>query len=234
MLKLTPKEKEKRTAGMRAGMTRERIAQAATKLWLAGGASTFSLRALATNLDVAPATIRAHFRGGAGELLDEVARIALAELGPPFQPQQAPEDYLRAFFRRALAAFRNQPQLGRLVILRLSDDPLLSPTFAERIAACLAATAANQDMAWALELFLTRLSALAIIETARWLASDPKDIEERILDQTSVLSEVEFPTLRLVGDKLAAAMAARRAAGGLDAVADATTAALIAELAKGA
>ncbi len=234
MLKLTLKKKEKRTAGMRAGMTRAGIAQAATKLWLSGGANNFSIRALAKSLDVAPATIRAHFKGGAGELLNEIARAALAELAPPYKPQQAPEDYLRAFFRGVLAAFRKQPQFGRLVILHLSDDPLLSPLFAERMCATLAAIAANQDMAWALQLFLNRLAGLALLETASWLAGQPKDIEERILDQTSVLSEVEFPTLNLVGEKLAAAMAARGAAGGLDAVADAAAAALIAELAKGA
>jgi hypothetical protein len=57
MLKLTPKKKEKRTAGMRAGMTRAGIAQAATKLWLSGGATNFSILALAKALDVAPATV---------------------------------------------------------------------------------------------------------------------------------------------------------------------------------
>jgi AcrR family transcriptional regulator len=234
MLKLTPKKKEKRTAGMRAGMTRAGIAEAAAELWLSGGATNFSIRALAKALDVVPATVRAHFKGGTGELLDEIARGALAQLTPPYMPQQDPKDYLRDFFRALLASSRKQPQLGRLVILRLSDDLLLSPIFAERIAATLAAIATQQDVASALRLFLDRLAGLVMAETASWLANAPEDVEARILQQTSVLSSAEFPTLKLAGEKLAADMMKRGAAGALDAIADAAAAALIAELAKGA
>jgi AcrR family transcriptional regulator len=234
MLKLTPKKKETRTAGMRAGMTRAKIADAAAKLWLSGEVRNLSIRALAKALDVVPATIRAHFKGGTGDLLDEIARAALAELAPPYKPQQDPKDYLRDLFRALLATFRKQPQLGRIVILRLSDDPLLSPIFAERIGATLAAIAKEQDVAWALQLFLNRLAGLVMMETASWLASAPQDIQAKILKQTSVLSSAEFPTLKLTGEKLAADLMKRGAAGGLDEVADATAAALIAELAKDA
>jgi len=35
-------------------------------------------------------------------------------------------NYLREFFRSALVSFRQRPTLARLVILELTDDPLLS------------------------------------------------------------------------------------------------------------
>jgi len=162
-----------------------------------------------------------------------MARAALAELAPPYKPQQDPKDYLRDFFRALLAAFRKQPQLGRLVILHLSDDPLLSPLFAERIGATLAAIAKEKDVAWALQLFLNRLAGLVITETASWLASEPKDIEAKILKQTSALSSTEFPTLQLASEKLATDLAKRGEAGYLDKAADAAADALIAELKKG-
>ena len=138
---------------MRAGMTRARIAEAAGKLRLEGGADNFSIRAVAKALGVVPATIRSHFKGGMDDLLTEITRSALAELTLPYKPQQDPKDYLRGFFRTALAAFRQQPQLGRLVVTHLSDDPLLSPVFAESICATLAAIAKTQDVGWAFQLF---------------------------------------------------------------------------------
>jgi len=217
---------------MRAGMTRAKIVEAAGKVRLAGGADNFSIRAVAKALDVVPATIRSHFKGGMGDLLDEITRSALAELTPPYKPQQDPKDYLRDFFRATLAAFRQQPQLGRLVVAHLNDDPLLSPVFAERICATLAAIAKTLEVGWALQLFLNRLSGLVITETASWLASEPEAIKAKVLKQTSVLSGAEFPTLKFAGEKLAADLIKRGAAGYLDTVADATADALIAELAK--
>ncbi len=232
MLKLDPKKK-KRKAGMRAGMTRAGIAEAASKVRLSGGAENFSICAVAKALGVVPATIRSHFKGGMDDLLAEITRSALTELTPPYKPQQDPKDYLRSFFRTALAAFRQQPQLGRLVVAHLSDDPLLSPVFAERICATLAAIAKTQDVGWAFQLFLNRLAGLVIMETASWLASEPEAVKTKVHKQTSVLSGAEFPTLKFASEKLAADLIKRGAAGHADKVANATADVLIAELAKG-
>jgi AcrR family transcriptional regulator len=229
VLKLVLKKK-KRKAGMRAGMTRARIAEAAGKVRLEGGADNFSIRAVAKALGVVPATIRSHFKGGMDDLLAEITRSALT---PPYKPQQDPKDYLRGFFRSALAAFRQRPQLGRLVVAHLSDDPLLSPVFAERICATLAAIAKTKDVGWAFQLFLNRLSGLVIMETASWLANEPGAVKTKIHKQTSVLSGAEFPTLKFASEKLAADLIKRGAAGYVDKVANTTADALIAELAKG-
>ena len=83
------------------------------------------------------------------------------------------------------------------------------------------------------QLFLNRLSGLVIMETASWLACEPEAVKTKVHKQTSVLSGAEFPTLKFGGEKLAADLIKRGAAGYLDKVANATADALIAELAKG-
>ena len=227
-------KKKKRKAGTRAGMIRAKIADAATKLWQSGEADNFSFREVAKALNVVPATIRAHFKGGMGDLQDEVARSALAELTPPYKPQQDPKDYLRDFFRAMLATFRQKPPIGRLVVRRLSNAPLLSPVFAERMCATLAAIAKEQDVAGALQLFLNRLAGLIIMEAASGLTiGEPEAIKAKILKQTSALPSAEFPTLKLAGEKFAANLAKRGAPDYLEKAADAAAAALIAELTKG-
>jgi len=231
-LVLKKKPKVKRTAGMRAGMSRAKIVEGAAKVWLSGGADNFSIRAVANALEVAPATIRAHFKGGMGELLVQIVSHALVDLTPPYKPHQDAKDYLRDFFRAALAAFRQNPELGRLVVIHLSNNPLLSPVFAERTCATLAAIAKKQNVAWALRVFLERIAGLIMIETSNWSLRKPQDVEADVLKQTSSLSPTEFPTLKLAGHKLALHLTKSAAASELDKVADAAAEALITELAK--
>ena len=95
-----------RKAGQRAGMTCAKIVDAAVKLWDSAGPEGFTIRKLALQLKVVPTTIRAHVKGGIGELRREVARRVLADLTRPYKPNQDPNDYLREFFRSALASFR--------------------------------------------------------------------------------------------------------------------------------
>ena len=77
-------------------------AAAATKLWLTTGPEKFTIRELAKQLKVGPTTIHAHFKGVIRDLRREIARRALEDLTPPYQPNQTPKDYLRAFMRSAL------------------------------------------------------------------------------------------------------------------------------------
>ena len=116
------KKPTKRKAGQRAGMTRAKIVDAAVKLWDSAGPEGFTIRKLALQLKVVPTTIRAHVKGGIGELRREVARRVLADLTRPYKPNQDPNDYLREFFRSALASFRQRPTLARLVTFR-SEAP---------------------------------------------------------------------------------------------------------------
>ena len=231
MTKIILKAK-KRKAGTRAGMTRAKIVDAATKLWLSGGPDNFSIRAVAKCLNVVPTTIRAHFKRGMGELLNEIAGSAAAALAPPYKPQQDPKVYLRGLFHSALFAFRQKPQLGRLVVLRLSNDPFLNPVFAERICATLAAIAKKGDVARGLHIFLEHFAGLIIVETSSWAAGKPEEAKAKALEQIEALSSTEFPTLRIAGEMLAVDLKKRGAPGYLKKTADAAADALIAALAN--
>ena len=83
---------------------------------------------------------------------------------PPYKPNQNPIVYLREFFRSALAFFCQRPNLARLVILELTDDPLLSLVFAERMFATIAGLAAKVDLIWGLELLIGRLTEATMID----------------------------------------------------------------------
>ena len=224
------KKAAKRKVGQRAGMTRAKIVDAAVKLWEASGPEGFKIRKLAVQLKVVPTTIRAHVKGGIGDLRREVARRVLADLTPPYKPNQDPNDYLEAFFLSALASFRQRPRLARLVILELTDDPLLSLTFAERMFATIAALAAEADLIWGLELLIGRLTEVTMIESGAWALRDPKDTVSLIQTRLVSASKTEFPTLTHAPNKLGAKLIQRTEPDYLQKRAVAAVAALVADL----
>jgi AcrR family transcriptional regulator len=190
------KEKAARAAGEHAGMTREKIYMGAITLWEAQKEADFSLQELATALNVSRATIRFHFKGGASEILDEISQSFFEGLTPPFSLSAEPTDYLRKVFETALKYFRKSPSLCRQAIVRLTDRPLLSPIFAERICATVAAIAEDQDSAYGLELVINRLAGLILIETGVWALAKPAAVEAEIKTAISKLPPTEFPTLK--------------------------------------
>jgi AcrR family transcriptional regulator len=223
---------KKRKAGTRAGMTRAKIIEAATKLWLSRGPDEFSVRTLATTLKVGPTTIHAHIKGGVGELRREIARAILGQLAPPYKPAQEPEDYLRALFRSALATFRQKPVAGHLVVLAMAHDPLLSPVFAERLLATIAAISGDQDLSRHLHLVIEQLGRLILFETGDWAMAPPEANQRSVLATIGALPEAEFPTLKQSVDKLAAEPLKRAHANYFNNVADNAVDAVLAELGK--
>src|ERR1700744_4226621 len=152
--------KKKRKRGQRAGLTRDKIRDASLKVWMEKPAEDFSLNDVARALDVFPVTIRSHYKGGRGEILDEIARDILIGIAPPFTSKNDPKAYLSAVFSEAATIARKSPSLLRELAFRLADRPLLSPQFAERICAILADLAPEADAAWGLKLVINRLSGL--------------------------------------------------------------------------
>ena len=163
----------KRKPGQRAGMSQSKIATAASQLWAEVGPDNFTIRKVARKLKVGPTTIHAHFEGGLGQLRREVARRALANLTPPYEPKQDPKDYLRAFLRSSLSSFRKQAHIGRLVVMELTNDPFLNPVFAERMGATIRALNEGSDLITALELFIARWAGLVLVEIGAWARQDP-------------------------------------------------------------
>ena len=85
--------------------------------------------------------------------------------------------------------------VARLVILELTDDPLLSLMFAERMFATIAGLAAKADLVWGLELLIGRLTEATMIESGAWARRDPKLAVDHIQARIVKASKTEFPTL---------------------------------------
>jgi AcrR family transcriptional regulator len=159
----------KRAAGHRAGLTRAKIAITAAKLWQQAGPDRFTIRTLAKMLRVVPTTIYAHFKGGEPDLRREIARVTLEGLTLHYQPKQDPKDYLRAFLRSVLRSFRP----GRLVLVELAHDPMLSLAFVERMAMTIKALSGKQDLIEGVELLISRFAGLALVEIGNWAIVNP-------------------------------------------------------------
>jgi hypothetical protein len=132
-----------------------------------------------------------------------------------------------------MQAFRQQPQLGRLVVLRLTDNPLMSPVFAERILKTIAGLTKKQNLAWGLNRFLEHLAGLTMVETGDWATKEPASVKKGILTYVSNLSKPELPTLKQAADILAADLFKRTKAVYLEKESAWVTDALVSELLKG-
>ena len=214
-------------------MNRAKIAAEATKLWQTLGPDEFTIRQLARKLKVGPTTIHAHFKGGIRDLRKEIARRALADLTPPYQPNQNAKDYLRAFLQSAVSSFRQQPSLGRLVAFELTDDPLLSLVFAERMGATIVGLVGGVDIIRALDLLVGRLVGLVMVETGALARGDPNSAGTVLQARLIGVSGTEFPTLKQAQQTLGAALIQRGEPDYLSKKANAVAAAFIADLSKG-
>jgi AcrR family transcriptional regulator len=214
-------------------MTRAKIAVTAAKLWQQTGPDGFTVRALAKMLRVVPTTIYAHFHGGEPELRREIARVTLEGLTPHYQPKQDPKDYLRAFLRSVLESFRQNPHLGRLVLVELADDPMLSLSFVERMAMTIKALGGKQDLIDGVELLVSRLAGLALVEIGNWARAKPQMQRARVQVLVYNAAAPEIPTLKSSSKSLGVGLEKRAGESYLSKQADRLANALIAEWSKG-
>jgi AcrR family transcriptional regulator len=229
-----PEQITQRKVGERAGMDRSKILQAALSLWLKKGPEGCSIRAVAAVLGISPTTIHSHFKGGAKKLKEDLAREALAKSAPPYKPGQDSKDYLRQLFRSLLEASRQNPHLGSLIVIALTEDPLFSPVFAERLCVTLTAISKKLPLAIALQHTLNRLAGMVVMETSRWAFVKPQVAKATLAARISGLTESEFSTLKSVGETLALGPERRSKAGYLERMGFSTADSLIQELQRGA
>jgi AcrR family transcriptional regulator len=188
-------KKKKRKPGSRAGMTREKIALAAATQIEKLGEEAFSMRQLARTLGVAPTTISSHFKGGLAEIEDEVVKVILADVAPPFRPLQTPTEYLEGMFASALSVLHGRPTVSMLTILRLTHNLLLVSNIAERSLTSLAAMGvAPTQLGPAYREILQTLFGLILDGPGRAYLL-PKSEKFRETFDFSKLSESEYPQL---------------------------------------
>jgi AcrR family transcriptional regulator len=204
-LKKTSKSKPKRKPGKRAGLTKSAIAAGATKLIETVGPAEFSLRKLASAMGVGPTSIHAHFKGGVGAILKAISVQALAGTTRPFKPMEEPAEYLRELLLKILLALHARPTVARLVVLRLSSDPIMDPLLAERLLLTLTALgvpakALPKKFQRAMGVILEMISTVS----ARSGAAEQKDLSAEVHEAIAALSASEFPNLTELREALVA------------------------------
>jgi hypothetical protein len=157
-------------------------------------------------MGVGPTSIHAHFKGGTEAVLGAIAAQALAGTTRPFKPTEEPAEYLRELLLKMLQALHARPTVARLVVLRLSSDPILDPLLAERLLLTLTALGVPAEalpkmfqraMGVILEMILT--------VSARSGAAEQKGLSAQVHKAIAALSSTEFPNLTELREALVAA-----------------------------
>jgi AcrR family transcriptional regulator len=189
-----PRPRRKRRAGERAGLSKDKIIAAATRLY--EQTQALSLRALAKALGVVPTTIKSHFKGGASEITAAIARAAIARLARPYRPQEPPAEYLGDVFMGFLERLKDHPMVARLVVIELSSNPLLDPFLAERILLCVQELGAKPEyLPRGLRRVIGGLSDMILTESAQSGEIRQKVLAELITHCVARLAANEFSML---------------------------------------
>ena len=137
-MKKTASEPKPRTAGRPAGggaLSRQRIAEAALAHIDAFGLGAFSMREIAAQLGVYPATVHWHVSTREA-LLAEVAATVMAEVTPP-RGQLTWQEWIAELFRRCRAAVRRHPNVAQLLGAQLVSNGSLPTELVEGVLAAL-------------------------------------------------------------------------------------------------
>jgi AcrR family transcriptional regulator len=195
-IKKTSKPKPKRKPGTRAGLTKSGIAADATKLIETLGPGEFSVRKLASAMGVGPTSIHAHFKGGTEAVLEAVALGALAGTTRPFKPMEEPAEYLRELLLKILLALHARPTVARLVVFRLSSDPIVYPLLAERLLLTLTALGVpGEALPKKFQTAMGVILEMILTVSARSGAAEQKGLSARVHKAIAALSASEFPNL---------------------------------------
>ncbi|MEU1664761.1 helix-turn-helix domain-containing protein [Streptomyces sparsogenes] len=106
-----------RTAGQRAGLTRETVLRAARELLAEGGLTALSMRALAGRLDVAPNALYSHVANKTA-LIDDLLDDVLAGVEAPAPDTGAPVTRLHQLMASTYTVLLAHPDLVPLYLSR--------------------------------------------------------------------------------------------------------------------
>jgi hypothetical protein len=158
-----------RSAGQRAGLTREKIAYLAFKYFGSVGPKDFTIRKFAAKFHIAPTTIRTHFKGGPNELRMAIAWHTLSFLG---HSVENPQQFLNEVFSDALKRLAIEPALWPLVAVELTNNPFVSSLFAERVCSSIVSIAPKCPPIDGLEIVCSRLAGMVLLESGAWARND--------------------------------------------------------------
>ena len=137
-MKKPPPEPKPKTAGRPAGggaLSKQRIAEAALAHIDEFGLGAFSMREIASQLGVYPATVHWHVSTREA-LLAEVAATVMAEVTPP-PGKQTWQEWIAELFRRCRAAVRRHPNVAQLLGAQLVSNGSLPTALVEGVLAAL-------------------------------------------------------------------------------------------------
>lgn len=181
---MAPKAKPQNPRGRRAGLTRERVLDAAIDLIDRNGLESFSLRRLACAIGVEPMSLYNHV-ANKDDLLDGVVELVMAKLAS----NEPPTGTWQEQARRSATAFRHtllgHPQVSVIVLTRpvLTDLPLgvLRDTVAPLIAAGLPPAEAV-IVVRTFTAFLTGAILRELGSTSSFAAIDPETSRARVAE----------------------------------------------------
>ena len=137
-MKKTAPEPKPKTAGRPAGggaLSKQRIAEAALAHIDEFGLGAFSMREIASQLGVYPATVHWHVSTREA-LLAEVAATVMAEVTPP-PGKHTWQEWIAELFRRCRAAVRRHPNVAQLLGAQLVSNGSLPTELVEGVLAAL-------------------------------------------------------------------------------------------------
>ncbi|SDI79273.1 TetR/AcrR family transcriptional regulator [Variovorax sp. OV700] len=137
-MKKPPPQPKPKTAGRPTGggaLSKQRIAEAALAHIDEFGLGAFSMREIASQLSVYPATVHWHVSTREA-LLAEVAASVMAEVTPP-PGKQTWQEWIAELFRRCRAAVRRHPNVAQLLGAQLVSNGSLPIALVEGVLAAL-------------------------------------------------------------------------------------------------
>ena len=198
MKKTAPEPKPKpKTAGRPTGggaLSKQRIAEAALAHIDAFGLGAFSMREIAAQLGVYPATVHWHVSTREA-LLAEVAATVMAEVTPP-PGLQTWQEWIAELFRRCRAAVRRHPNVAQLLGAQLVSNGSLPTELVEGVLAALSqAGFEGQPLLEAYNCVIAAMLGFVTMEFSPLPADNTQAWAEELRERVHTIRPLDHPVL---------------------------------------